>query len=135
MRVNNIDGVKLNAQNAVKYMNAPYDSYIASRRTNVYLHMYNCIDNPTLGLLARHEAKKGVRLNKNIISNNNQLLSLQNEYKNLVTQFSHVQFKLYPKTSKLRQTLIDSNRLSLDKVAPKASKLTKMFIKLKCLAR
>ena len=97
-------------------------------------HLQDCIDNPTVGFLARRKYITGKRMNypdfawrnKKIMENDNNIKTTKNYLK------GYVDF-LYPKTKHIRKYIVNNDRVVLDYVKPRQgyNMFEKMLITLK----
>ena len=92
-----------------------------------YKQVLDCVNHPTTGLLA---AKKNRTYNYPSCyrRNLNDLLSIPS-MRDLFDRFETKFNRLYPKTGKLREFLIDKSRLSFERILPKMSHTQKTAAK------
>ncbi len=94
-------------------------------------HLKNAIEKPTVGMMAFHEAKTKPLLDyPNHFDLNKRILEEKSStVKKLKQTFDNVLYHLYPKTSKIREFIIDEDRIAFDTI--KKSKGYNWFDKLK----
>lgn len=91
------------------------------------------LENPTRCDIAVHEELKKCNFKDSIIKTNIDSLKHDSDVFELSKQCDSKLKSNYPVTRKIREKLIDTGRLSLDRVTPKASKFQKFIITLKTI--
>jgi hypothetical protein len=99
-------------------------------------HLQDCIDNPTIGLLARKKYITGPRMNyPDFAWRNRKIMENDKGIEAAVKYLKGVVNTLYPKTKHIREYMIDKNRVALDEIRPCKgyNRLDKLMIALKKL--
>lgn len=91
-------------------------------------HLKDCIENPTIGLLAREHFKRG-GLSGEYYNNLNTVKQISDEYASVKENFDKKLEELYPKTQRARQYLIKSGSIVLDKIKPIQKTIERTFFK------
>lgn len=93
-------------------------------------HLKDCIKTPTIGLIARKETRPRIYYPVHYERNLKKLNEFP-EVQNLQEIFRTKLTKLYPKTKNIRRKLIESQRIVLEGIKPKMTKVQKLIFKLK----
>ena len=94
----------------------------------VYAHIDDCIEYPTIGLLARK--KFGVSQNKDVYQKQKKILQKNSRVSFLEEAFSSLFTSFYPRTGNARKYLIESGSIGLDKTKPIKHDFKRNFFKL-----
>lgn len=98
--------------------------------TNLNDHLNDCIKNPIIGKIARHQDLLKKPMTDNY-TNNYSIISKEKSFYTLEHILNERINKLYPKTKFLRNILIDNDRINLSTTKPKlVSSVKKGKIKL-----
>ncbi len=112
-----------------KMNNANLDTIFSIKQPNIkhsLNHIDDCINNPTIGLLAR---KKYETHYAPLIAYKQNLKDLLSEYrvKEASDNFKYSYNKMYPKTGNIRKFLINNNNVQLDNINPINKSLKRKF--------
>ncbi len=121
-----LSNLKANYLNQSRKLIKTLYSETTTKKSTIYeakKHLFNCINNPTIGMIAENQAKntyKNKRLKSNYINN---LYNLKcDNYINSINKTLDNKIKnMYPKTLEARQYFIDNNQIVLNKVKPKSN--------------
>ena len=92
-------------------------------------HIDDCIHNPTRGLLARREKTKPIPNYPEYFRNKEIMFNFP-EVKAKNDVFESQYKKMYPKTGKIRKSLIESKYVVLNTIKPKMTRFQKLIFKL-----
>lgn len=82
-------------------------------------HLQDCIDNPTVGFLARKKYITGYRMNYPEYAWRNRKIMENDTYiKGAKDYLRSITKTLYPKTRHIREYIIESGRVALDEIKP-----------------
>lgn len=132
-RFDNIYGHAASYKKQLDSNPAWYDEELAQIRTEDFLK--DRIKNPTIADAALHRYVKKHPYTSSSYQVINNMADLEKTpgVDTLIKQNCENYKKLYPKTGRIRETLIDNSRIDLYKVNPKLTGIKKLLLKLKTM--